>query len=123
MVGCPGSGKSHFVLKQLEKANHMRRINRDLLGNWQNCVREARAVLKNNKGVVIDNTNPDKESRKRFIELAKEFNVPCRVFMMNTSKEHAKHNNKVRLYIFFFFSKPNLISVAHLKGKFGDMTV
>lgn len=96
LVGCPGSGKSYFASNKLGCHDHVKIINRDTLGTWQKCVNEAKKYLEElHYSVVIDNTNPDKESRKRFIEVAQILNIPCRVFLMNVSKEHAKHNNKV----------------------------
>lgn len=95
MVGSPGSGKSFFASNKLACHDRMKVINRDKLGTWQKCVSEAKNYLSSNCSVVIDNTNPDKESRKRFIDIAKSLKIPCRVFLMDVSKEHAKHNNKV----------------------------
>lgn len=104
MVGCPGSGKSYFATNKLGCHGDMKIINRDTLGSWQKCVSKAIENLqKTNVSVVIDNTNPDIESRKRYIDVAKNFNVPCRVFIMNVSKEHAKHNNKVNVCFNTFF--------------------
>lgn len=37
--------------------------------------------------------------RQRYVKLAKELNVQCRCFVMNTSYEHAQHNNAFRLLI------------------------
>lgn len=95
MVGCPGSGKS-FLCEQFLVPNRYVRINRDKLGSWQKCVKAMEEALSLRKKVVIDNTNPDKESRKRYIEAAKRFNVQCRCFIMDVQLEHAKHNNKFR---------------------------
>lgn len=52
--------------------------------------------LKNGDSVVIDNTNPDEESRSRYIAVAKRLNVPVRCFLMSTSYKHARHNEKYR---------------------------
>lgn len=92
MVGYPGSGKSHFVRQHLVPAGYVH-VNRDTLGSWQKCVSAMESALANGKSVVIDNTNPDRESRKRFIDKA---SVPCRCFLMTTSIEHVRHNNRVR---------------------------
>lgn len=41
---------------------------------------------------VIDNTNVDIESRKKFVNIAKKYTVPCRCFVMALSEGHIKHN-------------------------------
>lgn len=48
------------------------------------------------KSVIVDSTNPDKESRARWVSLAKELKVDCRCGKMTASIAHAKHNNKFR---------------------------
>lgn len=40
-------------------------ISQDTLGNWQKCVAATKKLLEEGKSVVVDNTNPDVESRKR----------------------------------------------------------
>lgn len=99
MVGSPGSGKSYFAYNKLGCHGLVKIINRDTIGSMQKCVNVAKEYLtRRSDSVVIDNTNPDIESRKRFIDVAKSLNIPCRIFLMNVSKEHAKHNNKVSIY-------------------------
>ncbi|CAF1099352.1 unnamed protein product [Rotaria sordida] len=95
MCGLPASGKSWFVKKYILPHKY-EYVNRDVLGTWQQCVKMTETALTKKQSVVIDNTNPDKESRQRYIEVAKKFNVPCRCFVMNVSVEHAKHNNLFR---------------------------
>lgn len=92
MVGCPGSGKSHFARNYL---NHYECVNRDTLGSWQKCITAMERHLNEKSSVVVDNTNPDCASRQRYIEVAKRYNIPVRCFVMSTSTDHAKHNNKV----------------------------
>lgn len=93
MVGCPGSGKSYFVKNYLD---HYGYVNRDTLGSWKKCVTVMEKYLDEKSSVVIDNTNPDCVSRQRYIEVAKKYNIPVRCFVMTTSIDHAKHNNKFR---------------------------
>ncbi|KAG8035916.1 hypothetical protein G9C98_003042 [Cotesia typhae] len=93
MVGGPGSGKSFVVENYLKTYVH---VNRDKLGSWQKCIALMEKSLNDGKSVIIDNTNPDLASRKRFIDVAVNKKVPIRCFIMTTTPEHAKHNNKFR---------------------------
>uniref|UniRef100_A0A8D0E8N8 Bifunctional polynucleotide phosphatase/kinase n=1 Tax=Salvator merianae TaxID=96440 RepID=A0A8D0E8N8_SALMN len=94
-VGFPAAGKSTFLKQHLVSAGYVY-ANRDTLGSWQKCVAVSRAALQAGKSVAVDNTNPDLESRQRYIECAKEAGVPCRCFLFTASLEQAKHNNKFR---------------------------
>ncbi|XP_071571559.1 bifunctional polynucleotide phosphatase/kinase-like isoform X2 [Temnothorax nylanderi] len=93
MVGSPDSGKSHFAKNYLKEYGY---VNRDTLGSWQKCIAAVQQCLNQGKSKVIDNTNPDPASKKRYIEIAKKRNVSVRCFVMTTSIEHAKRNNKFR---------------------------
>ncbi|XP_058464337.1 uncharacterized protein F21D5.5 [Malaya genurostris] len=95
MVGFPGSGKSFFAKVNLETKGYVL-INRDTLGSWQKCVSLLESTLRSGKRVVVDNTNPDVESRKRFVDIARKMNVPCRCFVMTANYKQAKHNNVFR---------------------------
>ena len=93
-VGCPASGKSSFYRQHMAKSHNI--VNRDQLGTWQKCVDACGAVVKSGRSVVIDNTNPDVESRKRYLDIAKKLQIPARCFVFTTSHSHALHNNKFR---------------------------
>uniref|UniRef100_A0A6B0VDF1 Putative polynucleotide kinase 3' phosphatase n=1 Tax=Ixodes ricinus TaxID=34613 RepID=A0A6B0VDF1_IXORI len=95
LVGYPASGKTHFAKKYLVAKQYVH-INRDTLGSWQKCVSESENALAHKRSVVIDNTNPDVDSRKRFTELARKYGCECRCFVMDCSLERAKHNNEFR---------------------------
>ncbi|CAG0915620.1 unnamed protein product [Notodromas monacha] len=95
MVGFPGSGKSTFCKDHLQSAGY-EVANRDTVGTWQKCVKILQDALGAGKSVVIDNTNGDKASRKRYLDIAKEMKIPARCFVMETTYEHAAHNNRFR---------------------------
>lgn len=95
MVGFPGSGKSHFVKAYLEPKGYIP-INRDTLGSVQKCIAMLEHSLQSGKRAVVDNTNPDADSRKRFIDIARKMKVPCRCFKMSATYKQAKHNNAFR---------------------------
>lgn len=46
---------------------------------------------------MVDNTNGDQESRRRYTEVARRLSVPARCLLMTTPLPQAKHNNKVRV--------------------------
>ncbi|KAG1709767.1 1-phosphatidylinositol 4,5-bisphosphate phosphodiesterase gamma-1 [Nymphon striatum] len=96
LVGMPAAGKSHFAETHLTPKGYSC-VNRDTLGTWQKCVSKCDSYLSKGKSVVIDNTNLDVKSRKRFIDCAKKANVGCRCFVFDISIECAKHNNKFRI--------------------------
>ncbi|OWA50251.1 Bifunctional polynucleotide phosphatase/kinase [Hypsibius exemplaris] len=95
LVGPPGIGKSHFAKEHLISKNYIH-VNRDTMKTWQKCVDAAEKSLSDGKSVVVDNTNGDLESRKRYLDVAKQRKVPCRCFVFTSSMEHAMHNNKFR---------------------------
>ena len=94
-VGCPASGKSTFYTNHLSTKGYAH-VNRDKIGSWQKCVGECNKLLAAGRSVAIDNTSPDVESRKRYIDCAQKFSVPVRCFQFMTTASHAKHNNRYR---------------------------
>ncbi|XP_064641218.1 bifunctional polynucleotide phosphatase/kinase-like [Lineus longissimus] len=94
-VGCPASGKSFFSKQYLTPKGYVQ-ISRDQLGNWQKCVAKCKQVLSGGSSVVIDNTNPDPESRSRYTAVANEMKIPCRCFLFTTTHSHCRHNEKFR---------------------------
>lgn len=115
-VGFPASGKSTFVQTHFKSAGYVH-ANRDTLGSWQKCAELCRRSLTTGKSVVVDNTNPDVESRKRYIDIARQMMVPCRCFRFTASLNHARHNEKFRVMI--YKTKPvNDIIMHSYKKKF-----
>jgi len=96
MVGMPASGKSSFSKKYLVSQGY-EWVNRDTLKTPEKCLKVAGTALENGKCVVIDNTNPDKASRAKYISLARKHNVPCRCFVMTTPRVLAEHLNAYRV--------------------------
>uniref|UniRef100_A0A224YIN2 Bifunctional polynucleotide phosphatase/kinase n=1 Tax=Rhipicephalus zambeziensis TaxID=60191 RepID=A0A224YIN2_9ACAR len=95
LVGYPASGKSHFAKEYLISKQYAH-INRDMLKSAQKCIEECERALRRGQSAVIDNTNPDPESRKRFIDIARKHGCECRCFVMDCTLERAKHNNQFR---------------------------
>ncbi|KAK3560836.1 hypothetical protein QTP86_021860 [Hemibagrus guttatus] len=93
-VGFPGSGKSTLFQTHIIPKGYVY-VNRDTLGSWQHCVSACERALKEGRSVAVDNTNPDLESRKRYLDVSESAGVPCRCFNFTASLEQAKHNNRV----------------------------
>jgi len=92
-VGAPGSGKS--TLWDNHFSDYVR-VNNDTLKTKEKCIKVARQALSDGKSCVIDNTNPDKDTRARYIPIAEEFKVPCRAFYFDVEKTVCMHNNEQR---------------------------
>lgn len=95
LVGYPASGKSHFAKEYLVSKQYAH-VNRDMLKSAQKCIEECERALRRGQSAVVDNTNPDPESRKRFIDIARKHGCECRCFVMDCTLERAKHNNQFR---------------------------
>lgn len=96
-VGYPGSGKSFLASTHFAGLGYIQ-ANRDTVGSWQKCISIMEKSLQEGKSVVIDNTNPDLESRQRYVNAAKKLKVPVRCFLFNVSKDQCRHNNKYRAF-------------------------
>uniref|UniRef100_A0A8C2BKY6 Polynucleotide kinase 3'-phosphatase n=1 Tax=Cyprinus carpio TaxID=7962 RepID=A0A8C2BKY6_CYPCA len=90
-VGLPRCDKSTFFQTHIIPKGYVY-VNRDILGSWQQCVSACERALKEGRNVVVDNTNPDPESRKRCLS---RFLKQIRRFNFTASLEQAKHNNRV----------------------------
>ncbi|XP_018021176.1 uncharacterized protein F21D5.5-like isoform X2 [Hyalella azteca] len=95
MVGFPGSGKS-LLSDELCRSHGYVAANRDQLGTWQRCASLVQKTLQDGGRVVVDNTNPDRASRARYLKVAQDVGVPARCFVFNVNKQHAMHNNRFR---------------------------
>jgi bifunctional polynucleotide phosphatase/kinase len=73
-VGPPAGGKSTFWQNYMPEYG---RVNRDTLKTKEKCVAKMREFLGQKKSCVIDNTNPTKEDRKIFLDVAKEISTTC----------------------------------------------
>lgn len=97
MNGYPGSGKS-VVSSYIKDKYGYEIINQDTLKTKAKCKKEAEKLIKMNKCIIIDATNPSKETRKEWIDLSKSNGFTVRLISMTTSIEQAKHNNIYRSF-------------------------
>eukprot|EP00802_Teleaulax_amphioxeia_P011496 Tamp_11529.p1 GENE.Tamp_11529~~Tamp_11529.p1 ORF type:complete len:608 (+),score=146.46 Tamp_11529:141-1826(+) len=95
LVGSPGSGKSSLA-KAVFQIKGYEWVNQDTLKTFENCLKKSNEALTNGKSVVIDNTNPESATRKRYIDLAKKSKKAVRCVWVSTPRELAQHLNLVR---------------------------
>lgn len=96
MVGYPASGKSYFSQLIHTKYNY-NVINQDTLKTKKKCLKELEISLGKNLQVIIDNTNPSKESRSEYIEIGKKYKYNIRLVHIETTYELAMHRNYYRM--------------------------
>ncbi|XP_041376109.1 uncharacterized protein F21D5.5-like isoform X2 [Gigantopelta aegis] len=118
-AGYPASGKSFFARTYMAPKGYVV-VNRDTLGTWQKCVSECNRAIKEGKSVVVDNTNPDKESRQRYVTCAVKSGVPCRCFVFNMSKDHIRHNERFREITDKTHKPVNDMIINSFKSKFTE---
>jgi bifunctional polynucleotide phosphatase/kinase len=107
MVGYPASGKS-FVANILEKNKYIR-INQDTLKTKKKCLDKTLDCLKKDLNCIIDNTNPTKDKRKEYIDLAKKYNYNVYCINMTTSYELSQHNNIYRYWKYDINPIPTIV--------------
>jgi len=100
IVGMPASGKSH-IAAEIQSRGFIKNklyqiINRDKLKTIEKCIKVCESTLKLNLSVIIDNTNPTIEDRKKFIDLAKKYSYTIRCVLFNIPLDIVIHNNYYR---------------------------
>lgn len=96
MIGIPGSGKTEFVKKYIVPHGYVH-VNQDECKTKVKCIALVKKALEKNKSVVIDNTNPNIETRNTYTSLAVDYGYKhIRAIIMNTDDAIAKHLNNVR---------------------------
>ncbi|KAL3674030.1 hypothetical protein V7S43_001713 [Phytophthora oleae] len=93
LVGPPASGKSFFAKAYLSSYVV---VSQDELRTAANCKKKCIEAIEQKKSVVIDNTNRDPRTRKEWIAIAKEKNLPVRCFEMDVDKPLSMHLNTFR---------------------------
>lgn len=94
LVGPPAAGKSYFVKKYLSSYAH---INQDTCGSITRCRNLANKYMEAGKSIVVDNTNPDVDTRNIYISIARLYDyehIRCIVFDVDIAI--ANHLNNVR---------------------------
>lgn len=94
LVGYAGSGKS--TIAQQFEAKQYGIISSDELKTPAKMIKIAKAYLDAGTSIVVDATNPSKEKRASWVDLAKSRNIPVRCVHVALSMTDAMARNKQR---------------------------
>ena len=97
-VGYPASGKTTFYENYLKSFNYVH-INQDELKTLSKCLTLTKKYIKEKKSICIDNTNPSKETRQKYIQLCKENKLSIRCIYFDVDLNTAKFLNAYRANI------------------------
>lgn len=93
MVGCPASGKSTLAKNIIERYNNeYEYFSSDV--QKTKMIKLLENAIKENKNVIIDNTNPSKDIRIKYYKMAPTYEIM--VIYYNFSKELCYHLNNYR---------------------------
>lgn len=94
MVGYPGSGKS--TIANSFDTKRYKVISGDEYGNSKKMIKAADEFLHKGLSVIFDATNPTREKRKEYIEVAMKYNIPVRCIVMKTDLAESMFRNNKR---------------------------
>ena len=94
MIGIQGSGKSTFCRNYL--ADRFLRVNLDTLKTRYQEKLLIEECIQNGKNFVIDNTNPTRQDRARYISLAKEAGYRVIGYFMESKLQPCIERNALR---------------------------
>lgn len=109
MIGYPGSGKSTYAEKYFKKDNYVI-LHGDILKTESKMIKALKEELDKGKSVVIDATNPSRDKRKVFINIAKERQLYVRVVHITASIEQSmvqseQREHKIPKIAFYVYRK------------------
>ncbi|KAH9815865.1 polynucleotide kinase 3 phosphatase-domain-containing protein [Melampsora americana] len=94
-VGSPAIGKTRFYKEHFEPRGY-EHINQDKLKTFEKCLKLVKETIKSSKPCVIDNTNPSKSTRLKYIKLSQELKCDIRCVHFDSPMEIGLHNNIYR---------------------------
>ena len=79
LIGSPGSGKSNFTENYLVPKGYIK-INQDTLKTKEKVIKCLIENIEKGKKIVIDSTNPQKNTRSEYIKICVKYKYPIRAF-------------------------------------------
>lgn len=101
MVGAQASGKTTLAKALAAKREDATYISQDQLGKKINCINKFKIALStmkhHNKLVIVDNTNPDVNTREEYLNLIDiDLGATVKIIHLTTPRELCEHLNIVR---------------------------
>jgi DNA 3'-phosphatase len=96
MVGSPASGKSYYS-HELEKKGFLR-INKDTMKVDKVMLKAFEKGIQSGQNIVVDNTNPTKEARAKWIAAAKNASYSVSIVWMNFPMPVVEFLDNYRIY-------------------------
>lgn len=93
-VGAPASGKTKLYKEKFSDYEH---INMDTLKNKERCLKLTEYAMKYGKNIVVDNTNPDYSTRKKYLDLGKKYNYNRYIVNFKTNRFINNYYNRYRV--------------------------
>lgn len=91
LVGFPGCGKSTFAMKYYSDNNKYQYISQDIDITFEKIHEKIKFALKNNLSIIIDNTNLDYTSRKKYIDLVKNYSYLIKIIIFDIPIDICQH--------------------------------
>tara|TARA_B100000795_G_C22794701_1_gene438748 strand:+ start:1763 stop:2839 length:1077 start_codon:yes stop_codon:yes gene_type:complete len=85
LIGSPGSGKSSLF----KTITGFTLVSQDELKYKSKCIKLMNDTLKSGGKVIIDNTNPKRDKRKSYIEIAQKYGKKILSVVINVTKEQS----------------------------------
>jgi len=95
LIGCMGCGKSYYCKNQIKNYEI---LNLDSIKNRNKLDKLFLEYLKQNKNIVIDNTNYDINMRIKYINIAKKYDYKIKCIYFDIPIDVCKHNMYYRSF-------------------------
>ena len=97
MIGPQASGKS--TLSKMPMYSDYKYLNNDTIKNKQKLQKMFISAAQNGENIIIDNTNPEKETRKFYIDIAKNKGYKIYCYFFDFPKILSFHLNQMRVQL------------------------